>query len=190
MKANIGGRTIMTKELFFEEYAEKCCDYVEDIIEEVFEGIRKGYDLSEDEFYGEIVENYSECQYSIMTLPQLFTDSTISTFDILGSVYAEKFLKCRAIQSIYKEYKQSDEDLLKLFEVDEDEEVADDIREAASIIRTANISEADMEELKEVMIEVLEEYSKKVYITSAMKKNHFGELLYYVLVSDFVEFYV
>lgn len=180
----------MTKEKFFEEYAEECCSSVEENIEEVFEGIRKGYDLSEDEFYDEIADNYSECAYSVMTLPQLFTDSSVSIFDILESGYAEKFLECKAIQTIYNEYKQSDDDLLELFEADDDEEIGEEIQEAVSTIRTANVSETDMEELKDVMIEVLEEHGEKVYITSAMKKNHFGELLYYVLVSDSIEFYV
>lgn len=179
----------MTKEKFFEEYAEDCCETVEENIEEIFEGIRKGYDLSEDDFYDEIADSYSEAKYSIMTLTQLFTDSSVSVYDILDSSCAEKFLETKVIQKFYDEYAEDDEDIIELFEEDSDS-LGEKITDAVAEIRTAGISDNDMEELKEVMIEILEEYSDSVYITSTQRKNAFGETLYYILVSDSVEFYV
>ena len=179
----------MTKEKFFEEYAEDCCDSVEENMEEIFEGIRKGYDLSEDEFYDEIADSYSEGRYSIMTLTQLFTDSSVSIYDILDSSCAEKFLESKVIQKLYNEYTENDEDIMEMLEEDSDS-LGEEITNAVAEIRTAGISDKDMEELKEVMIEILEEYSDSVYITSAKRKNAFGETLYYILVSDSVEFYV
>lgn len=179
----------MTKETFFEEYAEDCCESVEDNMEEIFEGIRKGYDLSEDEFYDEIADCYSEGRYSIMTLTQLFTDSSVSIYDILDSSCTEKFLETKVIQKLYNEYTENDEDIMELLEEDSDS-LGEEITNAVAEIRTASISDKDMEELKEVMIEILEEYSDSVYVTSAQRKNAFGETLYYILVSDSVEFYV
>ena len=179
----------MTKEMFFEEYAEDCCETVEENIEEIFEGIRKGYDLSEDEFYDEIADSFSDARYSIMTLTQLFTDTSVSIYDILDLSCAEQFLETKVIQKLYDEYAEDDEDMMELFEEDSDS-LGEKITDAAAEIRTAGISDNDMEELREMMVEILEEYCDSVYITRANRKNMVGEPLYYILVSDSVDFYV
>ena len=173
----------MTKEQFFEEHLEESFEYLENNIEEILEEIREYNDLTEDEFYTQILEEGNKCDCGTYTIYKLIVDALqLGANDYLESSYVQDFVSLSFVKKVFHKVTGKDiEDVYSNGECDY-EKLSEDLFQGFSVLMEETEMEEDEEDVMELLANIVEEYCNFVYFCPSGKDGNLTT--FHILISQ------
>ena len=185
----------MTKEEFFEEYAKECFEELDDDVEEVCEGIRTYYIEEEEEFY-EAISYYTKAHYSNISGFNMFSDS----IDIETMIEVDSgILDWEIMNTIYQKATNDTRTLREAYDatLEEDKKITTDfLMSVYSIICSGYNDLTQVEqrklgnELFKYMISIYKNLARFVMFAPSDETDSYGNIKFYIYVSNAVYFNV
>lgn len=185
----------MTKKEFFEKYVKECFVSLGDDVEEVCEGIRTYYIEEEEEFYQEIYY-FTKAHYAHISGFNMFTDS-IDMKTMLEE--NSEILDWEITNAIYQKATNDTKTLREAYDVvveKSKETVNDFIMEVHSIICSGYNDLTQVEQRKfsnnlfNYMISIYESLAMWVMVAPSNETDSYGNMKFYIYVSNAVYFNV